>query len=447
MRKAVFDIAFETLERGGHSDEIFHRIVSSEEKSLTKQERSFLRRVSYGVIERAVQLDRVIDSFSKTPVKKMKPVVRTILRMGVYELWYMDSIPDSATCNEMVKLAKKKKFHQLSGFINGVLRNVAREDKESLQKELLAACKTEQAKLAFAYAVPEELVELLLKGYGKKTTEKMLASFYEDNPVTIRVQSMNATAELVREELMQAEVEVEPCRYVKNAFHIRGFDRVDTLPGFAEGHYTIQDESSMLPVVISGIVPGHTVIDVCSSPGGKALHAADLLKGNGVVSARDVSQGKVARIEENAKRLKAVGLEVKVWDGQVPDEQWREKADVIIADVPCSGIGVIGRKPEIKYSAVDNAKELCELQRRIVEAAVTMLKPGGTLIYSTCTVNPAENEENARWIAEHLSLMPVSLNDCLPEELRNKMTEQGMLQILPGIQEGNGFFIAKFRKN
>lgn len=446
MRKAVFEIVFETLERGGHSDEIFHRIVLQEE-NYTKQQRSFLKRVSYGVIEKLVFLDRVIDSFSKMPVAKMKPVVRTVLRMGVYELWYMDSVPAAATCDEMVKLIKKKGLSSLSGFVNGILRNIARAEKDAFMCEILASCKSESEKMAVRYAMPVELVNLLCKGYGKKTAEKMFASFCEDNPITIRIQKMNATSRQVLEELNQAGVECVPCRYVKDAFHIRGFDRVECLPGFAEGHYIIQDESSMLPVMVSGIVPGDVVVDVCSSPGGKALHAADCLRGEGLVSARDVSERKTVRIEENAKRLRADAVQVKVWDGQVPDEEWREKADVVIVDVPCSGIGVIGRKPEIKYMAAPNVENLCKLQRRIVTAAAGMVKPDGILVYSTCTVNPEENEQNARWMAEHLPLTPVSLDDCLPDELRNQLTRQGMLQIIPGIQEGNGFFVAKFRKN
>lgn len=447
MREAVFEIVFETLERGGHSDEMFHRIVLGKKDGYTKQQRSFLKRVSYGVIEKLVFLDCIIDHFSKMPVTRMKPVVRTVLRMGVYELWYMDSVPAAATCDEMVKLTKKKGLSSLSGFVNGILRNTARAKKDDLMREILASCKSEPEKKAIRYAMPVELVNLLCKGYGKKTAEKMFASFYEDNPVTIRVQKMNATSKQVLDELNQAGVECIPCRYVKDAFHIRGFDCVELLPGFEEGHYIIQDESSMLPVMVSGIVPGDVVVDVCSSPGGKALHAVDYLQGEGLVSARDVSERKIIRIVENAKRLRADGVQVKVWDGQVPDDEWREKADVVIVDVPCSGIGVIGRKPEIKYTAVSNAQTLCELQRRIVTAAARMVKPDGILVYSTCTVNPEENEKNARWIAEHLLLTPVSLDDCLPVELRSKLTRQGMLQIIPGIQEGNGFFVAKFRKN
>ena len=287
---------------------------------------------------------------------------------------------------------------------------------------------------------------MLTEAYGKKTAEKILASFEAENPLTIRVQTSNASTSQVLDNLMKAGIQTVPCPYARHAFRLSGVERVEELPGFAEGHFMIQDESSMLPVMVSGIRPGDSVIDVCSSPGGKALHAADLLEGTGVVSARDVSEYKLQRIRENVQRLKAENIEIKLWDGRAADPEWEERADVVIADVPCSGIGVIGRKPEIRYMAVQNAPELQKLQREILRGAVRALKPGGILIYSTCTVNPAENEENARWIAEELSLRLVPLDGDLPEELRNKMTAQGMMQILPGIHEGNGFFVAKFIK-
>lgn len=448
MRKTAFDIVYGTLENEKHSDDLFHWAIGREDvnQALTRQEKNFVRRLSYGTIERTPEMDGIINHFSKTPVKKMKPVIRTILRMGIYELIYMDSIPAAATCNEMVKLAKKKKFQHLGGFVNGVLRSVARTDKEELRRELLAECRTAQEALSFTYSMPLELTTMLVKQYGKKTTEKILASFYKDKPMTIRVQKMNADSAQVRKELEQAGVVVSLCTYLEEAFHIAGFERLETLPGFAEGHFTVQDESSMLPVLVSGIRPGNRVVDVCSSPGGKALHAVDRLRGEGMVSARDVSEKKIQKIKENAERLKAPNLDIKIWDGTCPDGSWFQKADVVIADVPCSGIGVIGRKPEIKYSALSHAGQLKPIQRQIVRNAADMVKPGGTLIYSTCTINPAENEENADWIAQELSLTPVSLDEYLPKKLQSKMTARGMLQILPGIHEGDGFFVAKFIK-
>lgn len=447
MRRAVFDIVYGTLEEKGHSDDWFHRVA---EQGFPGKwdfwDKGFIRRASYGTIEQAASSDRVIDHFSKTPAVQLKPVIRTILRMGIYELWYMDSVPAAATCNEMVKLAKQKKFQGLAGFVNGLLRNVARTDKEELCREILGKCRRETEKLAFIYSVPEELAGLLTEAYGKKTAEKILASFQEDNPLTIRVQTVNASTSLVLDNLTKAGIQAVACPYVSHAFRLSGIEQVEELPGFAEGHFIIQDESSMLPVLLAGIRPGDSVIDVCSSPGGKALHAADMLGGTGIVSARDVSEYKLRRIRENVQRLRAENVEIRLWDGRKADAEWNERADVVIADVPCSGIGVIGRKPEIRYTAAQNAPELQRLQREILRGAVRALRPGGTLIYSTCTVNPAENVENALWIAEELCLHPASLDEDLPEELRNKMTARGMLQILPGIQEGNGFFVAKFIK-
>lgn len=448
MRKIAFDIVYGTLEQEKHSDELFQKVVEgrSNKTKLTRQEKNFVRRLSFGTIERAIELDWLLDYFSNTPVKKMKPFIRTILRMGAYEICYMDAVPAAASCNEMVNLTKKKGFQNLAGFVNGILRNLARADREAVKKEILAGRKTEAEKLSFRYSVPEDLAKMLLNTYGKKTAEKVLASFYEDKPLTIRVQTKNVSVEQVLDDLKRAGIEVQKCKYIDSAFRLWNVENVESLPGFCEGHFTVQNESSMLPVQVSGIIPGHMVLDVCSSPGGKAFHAVNLLRGQGLVSARDVSEKKIEKIQQNAKRLRAENIEIKIWDGTVSDEEWRERADVVIADVPCSGIGVIGKKPEIKYGAVKRAEELVDLQRKIVDAAITMLKPGGILIYSTCTINPAENEENAQWIQENQPVDSVSLDEYLPECLRSKMTVRGRLQILPGVQEGDGFFVAKFKK-
>lgn len=445
LRTTAFDIVYGTLEKNGHSDDWFHVMAESGE---SEQNRAFVRRLSYGTIERAITCDAVIQMFSKTPVKRMEPVIRTILRMGVYELLYMDAVPASATCNEMVVLARKKGQERLTGFVNGILRNIAREDKQKLEEKILDGKKTMEQKLSVQYAMPEELVKMLVQSYGKKTAKKILASFYEDKAVTVRIQTMNATKEEVREELEAAGVLVNDAAYMENGLWLRNAGVVDRLPGFAEGHFTVQDESSMLPVLVAGIRPGDVVLDACSSPGGKTFHALDILRGSGFVSARDCTEHKLERIRENAERLQidADCLEIKKWDATVCDEEWRERADVVLADVPCSGIGVIGKKPEIKYHAMENAEALVPLQKQIVRGAVTALKPGGTFVYSTCTVNPAENEEMAAWLSEELALEPVSLDEELPEALRNSMTRQGMLQLLPGVQQGDGFFVAKFRK-
>lgn len=451
MRTRAFEIVYGTLERGGHSDELFLMmagdIADRHGADEAVQKKRFLRRLSFGTIERAVECDAIVQLFARMPVKRMEPVIRTILRMGTYELLYMDAVPAAATCNEMVTLAKKKGQGRLSGFVNAILRKIAGADKEKLREQVLSGLRQTKQKMSFAYAMPEELVQMLVSSYGEKTTKRILTSFYEERPVTIRIQTSNATKKEVREELGRAGVSVEEAAYMENALRLWNAGQIDMLPGFAEGHFTVQDESSMLPVTVAGIRAGDVVLDVCSSPGGKTFHAADVLNGTGFVSARDVSEKKLERLHENAERLcvKNEKIELKMWDAATPDEPWREHADIVFADVPCSGIGVIGKKPEIKYHAMEQAKELPALQKKIVRGAVTALKPGGTFIYSTCTIHPAENEEMAAWICEELPLELVPLDDNLPEALRNKMTRQGMLQILPGVQAGDGFFVAKFR--
>lgn len=446
LRTLAFDIVYGVMEQQKQSDGLFHALVEADggRKSFSGQEKAFLRRLSYGTVERIIYLDAVIDRYASIPVRKMKPAVLTVLRLGAYELLYMDTVPAAATCNEMVSLAKKKKCAHVSGFVNAVLRSIAGADKEKLQREIEAGAGTGEKKLSLRYSMPEDLVHRMVQSYGKKTAEKIFASFFEDRPVTIRVHTMNASKEQVRRELTQAGLSVEDGIYTETALLVRGAGKIENLPGFAEGHFVVQDESSMLPVLVAGIRPGDAVLDACSSPGGKAFHAVDVMKGDGLVSARDVSEQKLHRLMENAARLRAENIEIKVWDAASPDEEWRERADVVLADVPCSGIGVIGKKPDIRYHAMHNAETLPELQKRIAAGAAAAVKPGGVLVYSTCTVNAPENEEIAAWIAEHLPFEPVSLDEYLPKALQNGMTRRGMLQILPGIQKGDGFFVAKF---
>ncbi len=450
MRTIAFDIIYGVMEQGEHSDERFHLLAEqgrqTDGRAFTKQEKSFLRRLSYGTIERALFLDAVIELFSKIPVVKMKPAIRTIIRMGTYEILFMDAVPVSATCNEMVKLARKKRWDSLSGFVNGVLRNIAREEKQMLQKKACQKASSPEKRLSVLYSVPEELAHMLVQSYGKKTAEKILASFYDNRPVTIRVQTMNASVEQVKEELAQAGVCVTEGAYMDTSLAIRDFERIESLPGFDEGHFVVQDESSMLPVLVSGIQPGDTVLDVCASPGGKTFHAADLLKGGGTVLARDVSQKKLRRLRENAERLRAGHVTIEQWDAAEIDESLNGRADVVLVDVPCSGIGVIGRKPEIRYHAMEHAGELPELQKKIAAGAAAALRPGGALVYSTCTIHPRENEEVAEWIERHLPLKRVSLDAYLPASLKNGMTARGMIQILPGLQACDGFFAARFIK-
>ncbi len=233
---------------------------------------------------------------------------------------------------------------------------------------------------------------------------------------------------------------------MRDSFLIRHCEDVRSLSGYEEGWFFVQDESSMLAVLCADIQSGDTVVDVCASPGGKSMHALLRMNGQGFLSYRDISEKKLSRVRENLRRLQYTNAKGKVWDGTRADREWRERADVVLADVPCSGMGIIGKKPEIKYHALQKVEKLVPLQREICQASLTMLRKGGVFLYSTCTICEKENEENVMWLEEHCGLKRESLDAFLPEELQNKMTAQGMIQMLPGIHKSDGFFVARFRK-
>ena len=409
---------------------------------LPGRDKAFLKRVTEGTLERRIQIDYILDQFSRVPAASMKPFIRNLLRLSVYQLFFMDSVPDAAVCNEAVKLAGKRGFRSLSGFVNGVLRNIARNRDR--------ICWPDQEKepvgfLSVKYSVPLWLVEKLLSERGRERTERILESFLVPAPVTIRIRQELGSPE--REELIsrmrQTGAAAEPHPYHPLAYTLRGAEGISSLPGFSEGLFMVQDTSSMLVCEAAGICPGQRVIDVCASPGGKAVHAAEKLRESGFVSARDLTEYKAGLIRDNSRRMRADRVETLIWDARRLREEDIESADAVLADLPCSGLGVIGRKKDIKYRmSPESLLELAKLQRQILGTVWRYVKPGGVLIYSTCTINPGENEENVGWFLERYPFHLESLSSCLPQELSGE-GESGMLQLLPGIHKSDGFFLAR----
>lgn len=364
--------------------------------------------------------------------------------MSVYQILKMDHIPDAAACDEAVKLTRKRGLKNLSGFVNGVLRNISRN------KEVIHYPdpeKTPAAYLSMRYSVPEWLAKMWLRDYGFEMTAEMGQAMLDDQKTTVRVrdsQNMAAVKEALRSEGLNIE---EGCM-LPEALHLSGYDYLGNVGPFADGRITAQDESAMLAAVAAGIAGGESIIDVCAAPGGKSMHMADILKGSGQVSARDLTEAKVLKIQENLKRtgLKNVSAEVK--DALVFYPEDAQKADIVMADLPCSGLGVMGRKADIKRSVTpEKITALAALQREILSVVQHYVKPGGVLVYSTCTVSKAENEENMQWFEEHFPFGLESLDSYVPEKVRNEQTKAGWIQILPGQYQSDGFFIARFRRS
>lgn len=427
-REIILETLIEILEKGKYSHLLLKGVLDKH-AYLERNERAFIKRVCEGCVERKIQLDYVINLFSKTKTNKMKPVVRNILRMGTYQILFMDKVPDSAACNESVKLMNKKGFSQLKGFVNAVLRNIARQ-KDTI--EYPSKEKDFAKYLEIMYSMPAWIIEMWIETYGKEMTEKILAGLLEERPLTLRLdenlsESEKETLLLQVEEAGMKAIQSEELAY---AYLVSGYENLDSIPGFSEGKWMVQDLGSMLITQFANIKKGDFVIDVCGAPGGKALHAATKVGKDGRVLVRDLTEYKVSLIEENIERSGYDTIRAEVFDATVPDTKSEQKADVVIADLPCSGLGVIGRKADIKYRITkEDLSEIAALQKKILKTVSAYVKPGGTLLYSTCTLNTLENEENVAFIERELSF-----------ELEEKR------ELLPGIHQTDGFFMARFKR-
>ena len=443
------------------------REVLNKYNYLSIQEKSFMKRLFEGTLERMIELDYCINQFSKVKVSKMKPVIQAIMRMGVYQILYMDAVPDAAACNEAVKLAQKKGFATLKGFVNGVLRNIAR-NKDAIaypDKE-----KTYEQYLSVTYSMPEWIVSHFLKQQGKEKTEQILQGLLAEHPVTVRFRKKEeACIKAVEKALLEQGGSMTKHPYLEDAYQIEKTDDVTRLPGYEQGDFVIQDVSSMLAVEALGIetlgietLGLHNevkILDICAAPGGKTMLATDKLiaaKAESCreiqreiqIEARDVSDYKVNLMQQNFNRCGLQQVEAVVWDALDLDETWVGQADVVIADLPCSGLGIIGKKRDIKYKmSQESIDSIIALQEEILANAVQYVKPGGKLLFSTCTINKQENEEHVALLRNTYDMTPVSLQKYLPIELFGDTVKEGYMQLLPGIHQTDGFFISVFQKN
>lgn len=422
------EIALEALlliTRDGEYSHIALKEVLDKYQYLEKRERAFITRVVNGTLERIPELDYIIDWFSRVKVHKMKPVIREILRSAVYQIKYMDSVPTSAACNEAVKLAVRKGFGNLRGFVNGVLREIGRNMQE------VEYPKGGIPYLSVRYSLPEWLVRQWLSEYDADTVIRMGEELLKEKPLAIRCNTGKGTPEELEAQLHREGVAVTREPSVCGAFYIAGYDYLEALPSFRQGKFYVQDISSMKVAGRAEVQAGQYVIDVCAAPGGKALHLAELLNGTGHVEARDLTALKVSLIEENIERSGLANIEAVQQDATVMDESSFGRADVVLADLPCSGLGVLGKKPDLKYKMnVQMQERLVDLQREILATVRHYVKPGGKLIYSTCTIHRAENEGNAAWFASSYPEFALVSQE----------------QMIPGRDAGDGFYIAVFRK-
>ena len=350
---------------------------------------AFVRELVYGVLERKLTLDHYIDQLLKEGIGSLRTPEITILRMGIYQLGYMDKVPEYAAISESVDLAKKY-CKGRAGLINGVLREY---QNKKIYLTLPTRDEDEVKYLSVKYSYAPWIIELWLKYYSVSFVEKLLEAGNETAPLTIRANWLKIRKEDLKKVLRERGFEVEDGDICQNALHVKG-SRILESDLYRYGLFTPQDESSMLVSEKIGVRQGDVVMDVCAAPGGKTTAIAERMNNTGKIIASDIYRRKLDIVDKEAKRLGITNIETRSWDATRVDSTMVKKADRVLVDAPCSGLGVIRRKPEIKYKELSNEMKLLpDKQIAILSASSSYVKPGGTLVYSTCTINPEENEK------------------------------------------------------
>lgn len=426
------------IEDGAYSNLILDSELSRH--SLSDLDKAYVTRMIYGVVTYKLTLDYIIKKSSKIRLKKISQSILNILRLGIYELYYMDKIPVSATCNEYVKLSRKYGHNASSGFVNAILRNLSKKEIEANFEGLEG-----NELLSVKYSCPLWLVEKWSKQYAN--IEDLLKANNEKTDTCIRVNTLKITREELENKLIENGYEVEDGR-IGDILYIKKLKGLLSEELFNEGYFVVQDEAPSIIAHILEPKEGEKILDICSAPGGKTTHIAQLMNDNGEIIATDIHEHRVGLVEQLAEKLGIKSIKAECMDATVYNNEFEEKFDGIVADVPCSGLGVIRKKPEIKWTvSEDEISELVDIQKAILNNAKRYLKKGGRLVYSTCTNTIDENENLVKWFLEENKEFKIkNIDKCIPIELKSALKPEGWLSFLPNQEKTDGFFACVFEK-
>ena len=408
---------------------------------LDPRDRGFITEIVYGSVKNRGKLDYVLNQFASTKVNKMDKWTRNLLRLSLYQILFLDKVPDSAAVNEAVKLAKH--YGHVDKFVNAVLRNILR-GMDGIQWPDKA--KDPVQYLMVQYSFPQWMVERFIRQYGLEDAERLCDWYNQPAAMWIRTNTLKTTRAELKQILEKEGLTVSESRHTPEGLKIENAVNLHKLKSFQQGLFTVQDESSMLVELAAEPAPGQRVLDVCSAPGGKTTHMAQLMKNKGTIYACDIHKHRLDLIAENCKRLGISNVELVQQDGTKLTKRWQEPFDVVLCDVPCSGLGVLGRRADARWAKEsEDIAGLCKIQKKILEEAAQLVVPGGTLIYSTCTIAPEENQEMVKaFISEHPEYeLDETLTDCW---LDVDKEETGYVQFLPFIDDMDGFFIARMMR-
>ena len=432
-RETALNVLIACRKDGGWSNGVLKAYASRDR--LDSREAGLAARLCYGVIQNRNYLDFYLQQLLTGKIKSLHPVVRDILHLGLYQIYLMDKIPESAAVNQSVELAKAycRKQRNAPGLVNGVLRSAVRT-KGSLKEPVSWEDK---------YSHPGELINLLKDYVGKDRIEPMLQANNSIAPMTAQVNTLRITPEALQSRLREEGVEARAHPWLSNCLVLSGTGSIEHLPSFREGLFYIQDPAAKLSVLCAGLQPGQRVLDCCAAPGGKSFAAAIALQGQGSITSCDIHAHKIELIAKGAERLGFQNISARQQDATEFCSQWEDTMDTVIADVPCSGFGIIRKKPDIRYKDLAVLAELPPLQEKIFQNAARYVKPGGLLLYATCTLVQAENEDMVeRFLRSHPEFFaePLPLPNPFPKN------ESGMLALVPGEYDTDGFFFCRLRR-
>lgn len=443
LRNTIIDILLRIEEDSGYSHLLLNNAIKS--NKISPKDEGLLTEIVYGTMQRKITLDFYLHHFIN-PKKKLDPWVRILLRMSIYQMLFLDKVPDHAILHEAVEIAKQRGHKGIASFVNAILRNIQRNGVPSTKD-----IQDDVKRLSVETSHPEWLVDRWIKAYGFDITKEMCLANLQHKPISIRIQPMKISREEAMDKLTNEGIHVKPSPFSSQGIIIEKGNILKSAL-FEEGIVTIQDQSSMLVGEMIDAKPGDVVLDTCSAPGGKVTHIAEKMRNQGTIYAHDLHKNKIKLIQRKAEQLGLSIINAKAMDARKLADQYEPKSfDRILVDAPCSGLGVIRGKPDIKYNkTADDIQNLARIQQDILQTVAPLLKSNGVLIYSTCTVDPVENEEVVKeFLKNHPNYeVDETFFDMLPEDVNRSIgiTEYG-LQLFPQTYQTDGFFLTRLIRN
>ena len=405
---------------------------------LPTQDAALCSRMVYGVTQNRLLLDFYLAAYCSQKPDHLQPPLLDILRLGAYQILFLDKVPDRAAVSEAVELAKRSGRGQAAGLVNAVLRKLS-QNKNALPP---IPDRDEAKFLSIRYSHPKWLVKRLLELLGREETEAFLAADNTAAPLTVQVNPLKTTQEKLTTELEALGVRVTPHAWVLGCLELSGTGDLTALEPFQAGHFLVQDGAAALAARTAAVTPGQRVLDVCAAPGGKSFGAAFAMEDRGEILACDLHENKLKRIQDGARRLGLTSIRTAAADGREFRPEWETAFDTVLVDAPCSGLGIIRKKPDTRYKKADDLFTLPVVQQAILDNACRYVKPGGMLVYSTCTILPEENQQvTDAFLAQHRDFSREDLP--LPDQAGQA---DGQVTLWPHRHDTDGFYICRMRR-